>query len=230
MDQKKLLEEVQVLAQRKYGRPFDALSEEEKKAIYRDYVNEGKMAEADYLTGQEMLATAEPDSRSDGRLVVASNPLEHLGTAALRGVGAYQQRGAREKMDSLSKDYALGSRAAGDVAAHSNGQQMSMMAQMLRGGAPQNAQPPSAPPVQQAPQPTSVPGSAPPPMGGAVPPQMGGGMPGGQLPLRVGQPGGPQANAPMLSGGVPMMPNGQPVPKTREEWQAYLMRSMNGGY
>lgn len=214
------LKEVQVMAMRKYGRPYDALSPDEKRALYRDYEGERAMAGAQYGTGADLLATPDPTMRDNGRVTVASNPLEHIGQIANRGVGAVMQRRAMDEMKGLSKDYQLGSQAAGDVAANQQGQQMQMMAQMLRGGQPSAAPAPApapAPQVQQAPAqgPLGVPQAA---------------EASGQPPIRRGLPGGPPPNAPMLTGQGPLMPGTQtPIPKTREEWQAYLLRNMNAG-
>lgn len=226
MDNEEILKEVTVLAEKKYGRPFSALSEDEKNAIFRDYVTDKEKAGARYDQGAELMATAMPQGRQVGDIYQAASPWEMLGNVAQRGVGAYQQKTAMDEMGDIAGDFSKGSRAAGDVAAHNQGQQMSMMAQMLRGGqqAGGTAPPPpqGPPPVQQVQQPMAP--------QGPTPPQQGGGQPGGQMGLAPGQPGAPPPNAPMmLPGGQPQMPSGGPVPKNREEWQAYLLRNMNGG-
>jgi hypothetical protein len=152
------LQEVQVLALRKYGRPLEALSEDEKQALYRDYAGEREVAGAKYTQGAEMLNTAMPEGRQIGQQFYAANPLETLGAVAKSGVGGYMMKKSSDELKDLSKDYQLGSRAGGDVAANQNSQYMNLLSQAIRGaqapqGAPAAPQPqaPAAAPAQAAP-------------------------------------------------------------------------------
>ena len=194
------LQEIEVLAQRRYGRPFSILTEEEKAAIYRDYEGERDVLNAEYMGGEGLANTPTPEGRSAGDVYRAANPLEHLGAVANRGVGSYQKKQAREGLEGLSKDFQLGSRAAGDVAADSQSSLMSMMAQRMRQGGQGQGQPqPAAPaaPVQTQQQPMQPP----------RPPMQSAGNPAPTMP--------PLASA----GNQPTMP-GNP-----QEWMSYMLRA-----
>ena len=192
-----VLQEIEVLAQRKYGRPFSVLSEEEKAAIYRDYQGERELLNAEYMGGEGLANTPTAEGRQAGNIYVAANPLEHLATAGQRIQGNMQKRDAKAGMADLSKDYQMGSRAAGDVAADGNSNMMKLMSQMMRQQQPQ-AQPAPAPPPQ--------------PMGGqpaqpSMPPMQSAGN-------------APPAMPPMqAAGNQPQMP-GNP-----QEWMSYMLRA-----
>ena len=83
---------------------LDALTDEELDKLYRDYAGEEEtnleqLAEAEALRG-----TAGPQGRQIGRMYLAANPLEHMGTLANRGVGSYQAQQARDNRAGMGTD------------------------------------------------------------------------------------------------------------------------------
>lgn len=158
------------VAEAQTGIPWDQLSEEQKAAIYRDYEGEQEVLYAAYEQAVAEQETEMPEGREVGGIFRASSPLETLGAVAQRGVGYKRQQKAEEGLSGLSEDKAMGSRAAGEVAAYNSERRMNMMSEMLRGNAEEPAAAP-APAPEVAPRPTT-PEHQGPPMASAANGQM----------------------------------------------------------
>lgn len=162
------LEMIKVVAERKIGIPWEMLTEEQKAAIYRDYAGETDVLLAEYEQAVQEQMTEMPEGREVGGIFRASSPLETLGAVAQRGVGMARQKKVEEGLGDLSRDKAMGSRAAGEAAAYERAQQMQMLSNMLKTQAGQDTPQTGAAAPTAAPTP---PPSAPVPSAPQTPPQ-----------------------------------------------------------
>lgn len=205
IEEEEMLEEIQVVAQRKHGKPFALLTEEEKEAIYRDYVGERDVANAEFAQGDELINQPAAEMIQTGDLHHA-NWGGALGNALKAGAGAYKQHKAKGDLEDLSDSYQKGSQAAGQVAAHQQQQNMNLLQSILTnrqaGANPQ----PSAGTTTTTPQPGGGQGG-PAQQPANMPPMMGAAGPAG--------PGGAGPAAPPMPQGMPPQPGtpGAPPPK-----------------
>ena len=195
-------EERERLATQKFGRPFSALSEEEKAALYRDYAGEREVANADYMQGQDLLDADHTQGIQAGDVYVGSGYGNLAADVLSKYAGKKMQDKSKADLAGLSKEYALGSRAGGEVAANRSQGQMRMLQSLLKNRQQQSAPTPAAP-AQQAPQmappaaqgPAQGPPAVPPPQGRGPAPMPAGAQ---QAPV-TGQPPRQQINQAMSS-------------------------------
>jgi hypothetical protein len=106
------LEEIKVLAKRKFpGRPLDALTPQEKKALLKDYATQRGSADFMAQAGQEMMSGATRRVGPSG--ITVNNPYESLFGGLMTGYGL----GQRGK---LAKEQAKGKAAAADLIEYRN--------------------------------------------------------------------------------------------------------------
>lgn len=83
--------------------------------LFRDYNGETAMANEDLTRASEMLKTPTAEGRQAGRVYVAANPLEHIGTAMARIKGGNMRDETMGKMKELSDSRSQGLQTTGNM-------------------------------------------------------------------------------------------------------------------
>lgn len=215
-------EEVKAEAEEKTGRPWSSLTEDEKKAIYVDYMGQRQMLDDQYAQANELMNTETPEGMQAGNVYVSSNPLSHIGKGIKEYRGAKESQRINKEREKLSEQYSMGSAAAGDVAANRDAQQMEMLSQMIKNQQAAAAPAPAAQPAQgqgqqspQGPPPAQTPQQ---PQGPRPPLQQPNTA---RPPLQAAQNPGPMTGT--FAG------SGRKIPGNNEEWLSYMLRQQFGG-
>ena len=160
----------EILAQKKYGRPFSELSEDEKAAIYQDYEGLRDVQNADYMQGQELFDKDITQGIQAGNVYVGSGPGNALAEIAMKYAGKKKQDAATAELGKLSEQYSKGSRAGGEVAAYDRGEDMNLLKSLIKNRQQSNTAVQNQASQQQAPPPPAA-SAAPPPPPQPPPPQ-----------------------------------------------------------
>ena len=196
------LEEIQVTAERIYGRPYHMLEEEEKDALATAFGIEKQAIEDQLTLAYSMVEDGQSEMLGNGRTQFA-NWGGTIGELARNAVAAKKIRETEGRRDELSNKERMGRRAAADVGMYN-------MQEMMRSMRPDSTQG-----VAQS----SVGGAT-----GAMPATMQGGAPtgagafgdgSGQAPIRPGGYGAPQPNVGSSQPAVP-------VPGDPQGWSDYF--------
>ena len=219
MAEQEKLQEVQVQAQRIYGRGWEQLSQEEKDALATAFGAKREQLDKEFAVASELLTQG-----MEAAPMIQTGGLHHanwggaLGNVAKSAAGAYALRKHKKGVEGLNATEEMARNAGRDVAMRAQSDYMRALAADRAGQASQ--QPPQ---VQQPPG-----GQMPQQIGGALPQTMaaggggqpGGGFPGG-VPMRPGQPGAPAPNAPGLAPGRGGSPT-TAIPGSEQGWSNYF--------
>jgi len=165
------MEEIlQQAAQAKFGRPFSELTEDEKAAIYQDYEGLRDVQNADYLQGQELMDKDITQGIQAGDVYVGSGAGNALAEIAMKYAGKKKQDAATAELGKLSEQYSKGSRAAGEVAANTSGEDRRLLMSILNNRQKSNTAT-NTPAAPAPPVPTPETPPPPPPPAQAAAPQ-----------------------------------------------------------
>lgn len=150
------LQQIEVTAQKIYGRPYSMLTEKEKEALATAFGARRQDLDDLFDLGYSMMPQGDAEMLKTGKLSHA-NWGGALANAARAGAGAYGMSKARQGRRELAGKEEVARNAARDVAMNSSGQYLKALGDMVRGGsqpAPQQPAPqPAAAPAPQAPAP-----------------------------------------------------------------------------